>query len=232
MFIHSVILLFTPKSKIMKKKLISILMISMISFVACKKEDIVPALPPVTEVTYSSVDSVKLDSFYLRNGEQNLITQVNNKQYTVKNNSASAKYFLINGNFDIDFADTAANGLVNELAFRIKNKTFENIAGTYSFNPANVELTWSQILENRSAGFFGTRSLSPDVGILSGTITIQTDFTNKTITGKIERLRYPFGEYIPLYQNGFRPHVSIYFSMINGGSTRNQEITFKNVKKG
>jgi hypothetical protein len=204
------------------------------SFVACKKEDIVPALPPVTEVSYSSVDSIKVDSIYLRQGyiDQAVFDQVNNKQYIVKNSNARINYQIVNGNFIIVLIDTSANKLNNQLKFIFANKGFDNIAGTYSFTSNGVELFWVQEMLNTSSSYISVSSGTTTQDIIAGTITIQTDVENRMITGKIEKLRYRFSDYIPIYQNLTMPSNSLQSAIRASGSTRNQEIIFKNVKKG
>jgi hypothetical protein len=52
------------------------------------------------------------------------------------------------------------------------------------------------------------------------------------ITGKIEKLKYPFGYYIPVVQNPFLGSSSWLSNAIYAGcSAHNQEINFKDVKK-
>ncbi len=215
----------------MKSRMIVWTLISIGMFAACAKtETIQTALISPTEISYKSVDSMKLDSAYRQNGSVNfaLFSQVNNKQYIVNNNRAGIFYDIQIGDFMIFIQDTNTNGLVNKLRINFGNKTINNIAGTYDFNTTNVCLKWEQGLNALPA--LSVFSIGCDISA-SGKITLQADVTNNTISGQIENLKYKFGYYIPLYQNGNIPQQNLPDFLVQSGSTRNQEITFKYVKK-
>lgn len=214
------------------KKLIVLLVLSFVCFFACKKEDTMPIIVPATEVNYSSVDSIHIDTSLVYHGliDQDFYDQVNNKQYIVKNNKAGANYTFLRDTFFLVISDTSDINLENELYVMIKNKSISTISGRYDFASSDVLFWWKQGLER--GGYF----IQPgpiNNPSLKGSILIEYDPSTKMISGQIENLKYKFGIYIPVIRNGHVPSSYAYNKhfLVELGSTRNQEIKFKYVKK-
>ena len=217
-------------------KQINLLLIVAISLSinACKKDKEVVVVIPDVIIQYSCIDSMKLDSQYLRfTYDTILFNKVNKKQYIANSDKAVMKFANeANNKFSIQLTDQANTAREVRLYISFDNRTVNNISGTYSLSAPGVCVEWVQFLEYSTTGSFFTRTTPLTCEqIRDGIITIQYDVVTNTISGKIERLKYTFSSYAPLYVNGYRPPLSLSGFLSTGGSSRNQEITFKYVKQ-
>ncbi len=209
-------------------KLTCKLTISILFFMACKKEELV-VIVPNTEISYSLADSIKIDSIYFnRFVYEPTYSNLNRKVYSTSNNKTSMHYYASNDSVILKFVDTTENNLTHDLLVLIKNKTVNTISGTYDLTRSNICIVWSQQVKTN-----GTVSVYSCIQIVKGMLIVSYDVMTNTMSGRIVGLRYPFGIYLPYAFNqssdnvlGVSPYAE------NSGSTRNQEITFKNVKKG
>ncbi len=177
---------------------------------------------------------MKLDSQYFQFiYDTTLIGKVNNKQYVMNSDKAEMKFSIEpNNKFSIEVTDQANTAREIKLYICFDNRTVNNISGTYSLSAPGTCVEWLQVLENSLGSSYSIRNVPLTCEqIMDGTITTEYDPATNTISGKIERLKYLFNEYVPLYVNGYRQLPSLSGFLRASGSSRNQEIIFKNVRQ-
>ncbi len=216
----------------MKTNNLLIILAALLTLQACKKVNKEVSPIPDATVQFRSVDSMKLDSQYFQFiYDATLIDKVNNKQYIINSDKAEMKFSIEpNNKFSIEVTDQANTARETKLYISFDNRTVNNISGTYSLSAPGTCVEWLQVLENSTGSSFFVRTLTCEQ-IMDGTITTEYDPATNTISGKIERLKYLFNEYIPLYVNGYRPPPYLSSFLGVSGSSRNQEIIFKNVRQ-
>jgi hypothetical protein len=216
----------------MKTKNLLLVGAILLTFTACKKDkEIIAPIPP-TEVQYRSVDSMKLNSQFINFNDSATYYEVNNKQYIINSDTANMGFstYESTNKFSIQLTAQINSSLETQLYIVFDNKSTNNISGTYSLSSNGICIQWLQYLEKTSSGSTFTRTVTCEK-IIDGTITVQYDAVTNTISGKIEKLKYLFSEYLPLYVNGYNIPVSLAGWLRSGGSSRNQTITFKYVKQ-
>jgi hypothetical protein len=219
----------------MKIKNLLVIGAVLITINACKKEKeiIVPVIPPA-EVDYNSTDSMKLDSSYINLYGINFYNQINNKQYIIKRKKAEMSFEnkIINNKFIIFIIEKSNPNQKTEMVISFNNKDINNISGTYSLTSNDICIEWTQFQENISTGQFisiGTEFACDQ--IIGGNITIVYDAATKTISGKIEKLKYPFGLYLPIYLTDYNARLALLGRLEASGSNRNQDIFFTYVRQ-
>jgi hypothetical protein len=201
------------------------------AFVSCKKDstDPGPQTPPA-EITYSSIDSMKLDAI-VQNINPQFYSDHHNKVYSANSNKVIASYTEAGGAVELTFTDSGQVGYEAETIISFKGKSLSTIGGTYEVAANNdVCVQMRQFLGRTatSSSWVSSPGCEPKKG---GVIQISYDATTQTLSGQITKLQYRFGVYLPSYFSG-NPHGIANIGFLqNGGSTRTQSITFKYVRK-
>jgi hypothetical protein len=213
----------------MKIKNLLLIGVILLIFNACKKDKEIIVPIPEAVVQYRSTDSMKLDSqaLFFNLLEPALYSQVNNKQDIVSSANGEMRFYNEpNNKFSIDLTEKSNPQQETNLNISFDNKNINNISGTYPMASNGICVKWSQNLEKSYAQIYLLCEQ-----IIDGNITIQYDAATNTISGKIEKLKYLFSVYLPLYVNGYIPPSVLASVLTSSFSNRNQDIVFKYVKQ-
>ncbi len=196
-------------------------------FFACKKDEPrVVVVIPNTEISYNLTDSIKVDNYFLDRFMDSIdYFNLDQKVYKTTNNRTSMVYIPKGDSLILLFKDTTENNFEHVVEIICKNKTVNNISETYDLTSNNFCLEVGQQIE--VSGYLLGFACQP---IMKGVMNLTYDVSTKTLSGSIVGLRYRFGVFLPYTPNPRTYNNSRYAEQ--SGSTRNQEITFKYVKKG
>ncbi|AMM52005.1 hypothetical protein TH61_13575 [Rufibacter sp. DG15C] len=208
------------------KQIFSVLALSF-TLVSCNedKENEEPkAVAGPTETEFSMVDSIKVDARY-KDSHANLYNEMDGETYKVTSKNKTEVFFVEEGNeVIILFEDTSKVKEQAWFALTLKNRTVNQLPATFAAKDANIVC-----VENGQSFADGSRALSPgcDV-ILDGTISLHYDKATDVISGSIAKLKYGLEYYVPTYSFPNWEVGNIYKS---SGSSRNINVTFKNIKR-
>lgn len=219
----------------MKTKNLLLIVAILITLNACKKEKetIAPVIPPA-EVDYNSTDSMMLNSSYINLYGINFFNQINDKQYIIKRKKAEMSFEnkIISNEFIIFIKEKSNPNQKTEMIISFRNKNINSISGTYPLTSNAICIEWEQYQQNIVNGevtSLGTNASCDQ--ITDGNITIMYDVVTKTISGKIEKLKYPFGLYLLIYLTDYNERLTLIESLEDSGSNRNQDVFFKYVRQ-
>lgn len=199
---------------------------------SCSNDDITPTpqAPPAT-ITYTAADSMQVAPIAAGINPQ-FYADVHGKIYTVTGIRNSAAFAERYGDLLIQFNDSSVAGYTTTLSIKLKSKTLTTASGTYQLAGNNgICIEMGQELTGTGSGSSWALSLLCET-VKQGVLQLSYDAATQTLSGRIDKVQYGIGFYLPAYFAG-KPHSLAEKGFISsGGSTRTQTIVFANVRRG
>lgn len=175
------------------------------------------------EVSFTMVDSLKVNPFF-QSSYPEAYTNFNGKTYTLTSRNQAEAFFVEHNNqVVLYFRDKSKERENPWVSFTFKNRTVQQLPTTFSAKEAQVVC-----VEDGQSFADGSSALSPGCDtILNGTVNLQYDPATDVISGSVSNLKFSLEYYVPQFSFPNR-----YGNVLKtSGSTRNLDLTFKNVKR-
>ncbi len=195
----------------------------LLAFTSCRKNHDAVSVPPAS-VNYTLADSMHLSAVTISNFPY-LNSRYTNKTYSRETNKVKSHFKVEGPDIILVFEDTSVTNLDTELSLKFPNKTLSTISGTYAAQSHDIFFKWQQSTSPTSAVFSNYAKAD------TCSVQLAYDTKTKTLSGTITKLKYPFGIYIPYYQEGstVTPGLSDDVFLTSGGSFRQHTIAFQHV---